>query len=53
MSARTFSSPLLAFAQNGPVLVFLANVVTLPLIQLVVGSFLIPAFMRQPILIFP
>ena len=37
------------YVQNGPVLVFLANVVTLPLIQFVVGSFLIPAFMRQPI----
>ncbi|MEO6874528.1 MAG: sodium-coupled permease [Opitutaceae bacterium] len=37
------------YVQNGPVLVFLANVITLPLIQIVVGWFLIPVFMRLPI----
>ncbi len=37
------------YVQNGPVLVFLANLISLPIVQLVVGYFLIPVFMRLPI----
>ena len=37
------------YVQNGPALVFLGNLITLPLVFWVVGWFLIPVFMRLPI----
>ena len=37
------------YVQYGPVLVFLANLVTFPLVYLVIGWFLVPVFMRLPI----
>jgi SSS family solute:Na+ symporter len=37
------------YIQYGPVLVFFANLVTLPLVFWIVGWFLIPVFMRLPI----
>jgi SSS family solute:Na+ symporter len=37
------------YVQNGPVLVYLANLISLPFLMLVVGWYMIPYFMRLPI----